>query len=164
METQTTTALQQPQPARPGQPGQAGPQTQEARRSRRPRRRGGPGATDPANADADFTKQPPVLPAPPAEQQKHFLLQPGYRIAPVLSDPDIKEPGAIAFDGNGRMFVLELRGYMQDADATGELDPIGRISRHEDADNDGVYETPHRLRRQARLPALRHAVRSPTAC
>ena len=61
-------------------------------------------------------------------------------MTPVLADPDIKEPGAIAFDGNGRMFVLELRGYMQDADATGELDPVGRISRHEDADNDGVYE------------------------
>ena len=29
---------------------------------------------------------------------------------------------------------------MQDADATGELDPIGRISLHEDVDNDGVYE------------------------
>ena len=101
---------------------------------------GGPGATDQANAAADFAKQPPVLPLPPAEQQQHFLLQPGYRIAPVLSDPDIKEPGAIAFDGNGRMFVLELRGYMQDADATGELEPVGRISRHEDADNDGVYE------------------------
>ena len=101
---------------------------------------GGPGVNDPANAAADFTKQPPVLPLPPADQQKQFILQPGYRIAPVLTDPQIKEPGAIAFDGNGRMFVLELRGYMQDADATGELDPVGRISRHEDADNDGVYE------------------------
>ena len=38
------------------------------------------------------------------------------------------------------MFVLELRGYMQTADARGQLDPVGRISRHEDADNDGVYE------------------------
>ena len=38
------------------------------------------------------------------------------------------------------MFVLEIRGYMQDADATGELDPIGRISVHEDRDNDGKYE------------------------
>ena len=46
----------------------------------------------------------------------------------------------IAFDGNGRMFVLEIRGYMQDADATGELAPTGRISVHEDTDNDGVYE------------------------
>ena len=41
------------------------------------------------------------------------------------------------------MFVVELRGYMQDADATGELDPVGRISVHEDKNNDGVYETHH---------------------
>jgi mono/diheme cytochrome c family protein/glucose/arabinose dehydrogenase len=135
----TESQAQQPAQAPVGQPGQAGQQTQEAGRGGRGGR-GGPGATDPANADADFTKQPPVLPLPPAEQQKHFLLQPGYRMTPVLADPDIKEPGAIAFDGNGRMFVLELRGYMQDADATGELEPVGRISRHEDADNDGVYE------------------------
>jgi mono/diheme cytochrome c family protein len=39
------------------------------------------------------------------------------------------------------MFVLELRSYMQDADAGGELDPISRISMHEDRDNDGKYET-----------------------
>ena len=138
----TQTQAQQPAQAPIGQPAQAGPQTQEAGRGGRGGRggAGGPGATDAANADADFTKQPPVIPVSAAEQQKHFLLQPGYHIAPVLSDPDIKEPGAIAFDGNGRMFVLELRGYMQDADATGELDPVGRISRHEDADNDGVYE------------------------
>lgn len=133
---ETQTPQQQAQPAQPA--GQPGPEGRGGRGGRGGA--GGPGATDPANADADFTKQPPVLPVPAAEQQKHFLLQPGYRIAPVLSDPDIKEPGAIAFDGNGRMFVLELRGYMQDADATGELDPVGRISRHEDADNDGVYE------------------------
>jgi mono/diheme cytochrome c family protein/glucose/arabinose dehydrogenase len=136
--------LSQPQPpqAPTGQPGQADPQSQEAGRGGRGGRGsgGGPGVNDPANAAADFTRQPPVLPLPPAEQQKQFILQPGYRIAPVLTEPEIKEPGAIAFDGNGRMFVLELRGYMQDADATGELDPVGRISRHEDADNDGVYE------------------------
>ncbi len=133
---------QQPAQAPTGQPGQAGQQIQEAGRGGRGGRggQGGPGATDPANANADFTKQAPVLPLPPAEQQKHFLLQPGYRMSPVLADPDIKEPGAVTFDGNGRMFVLQLRGYMQDADATGELDPVGRISRHEDADSDGVYE------------------------
>ena len=59
----------------------------------------------------------------------------------MLSDPDIQEPAQIAFDGNGRMFVLELRGYMQTADAAGELDPVGRISVHEDKDGDGKYET-----------------------
>ncbi len=101
---------------------------------------GGPGAGDAANAEADFTPRPPVLPLPPAEQAKQFVLPPGYKIAPVLSDPDIQEPAAIAFDGNGRMLVLELRGYMQDKDAGGQLSPVGRISRHEDVDNDGVYE------------------------
>jgi N-acetyl-gamma-glutamylphosphate reductase len=50
----------------------------------------------------------------------------------VLTEPDIYEPMQIAFDGNGRMFVLEILSYMQDADATGELDPISRISVHED--------------------------------
>ena len=89
---------------------------------------GGPNETDPANAAADFTKGAPVLPLTPAEQAKHFVLQPGYRLEPVLSDPVIAEPTAIAFDGNGRMFVLEDRGYMQDADATDERDPVGRIS------------------------------------
>jgi mono/diheme cytochrome c family protein/glucose/arabinose dehydrogenase len=101
---------------------------------------GGPGADDPANATADYSPKPPVLPLPPADEQKHFLLPPGYHLEPVLTDPDIEEPAQVAFDGNGRMFVLEIRGYMQDADSGGELDPVGRISVHEDVNNDGKYE------------------------
>ena len=93
--------------------------------------------------EPDFSKKPPVVALSPAEQQKKFWLPPGFKMEPVLSDPDIQEPGQIAFDGNGRMFVVELRGYMQDADATGELDPVGRVSVHEDRNNDGVYETHH---------------------
>jgi len=91
--------------------------------------------------EPDFTKKAPVVALTPAEEQKRFWLPPGFKIEPVLTDPDIQEPAQIAFDGNGRMFVLELRGYMQDADASGELDPVGRISVHEDKDGDGKYET-----------------------
>ena len=76
----------------------------------------------------------------PEEERARLILQPGYRLELVLSDPDIQEPTAIAFDGNGRMFVLEDRGYMQDVDATGEHDPNGRVSLHVDTDNDGVYD------------------------
>ncbi|HET7217473.1 MAG TPA: c-type cytochrome [Vicinamibacterales bacterium] len=137
--SQSAQAPQQLQQAQP-QPQSPEQQQTQGRGGRGGRGLGGPGVNDPANAEADFTPQPPVLPLPPADQAKHFILQPGYRITPVLTDPDIQEPGAIAFDGNGRMFVLELRGYMQTADARGQLDPVGRISRHEDADNDGVYE------------------------
>ncbi|HEX6924132.1 MAG TPA: c-type cytochrome [Longimicrobiaceae bacterium] len=82
----------------------------------------------------------PILPASVEEELQRFVLQPGYRLEPVLTEPVIREPAAIAFDGNGRMFVLELRTYMQDADATGELDPANRISLHEDTDGDGVYD------------------------
>ncbi|MEO8521715.1 MAG: HEAT repeat domain-containing protein [Acidobacteriota bacterium] len=109
---------------------------------------GGPGAAPgggrgPSMMEPDFSKKPPVLPLTPAEEAKKFLLPPGFRMELVLADPDIQESAQIAFDGNGRMFVLELRGYMQDADAAGELDPVGRISVHEDRDHDGVYETHH---------------------
>ena len=101
---------------------------------------GGPGENDPANATADYTPKPPVLPKRPEEQAKLFELRQGFKMDAVLADPVLEEPAQIAFDGNGRMFVLEIRGYMQDADATDERAPVGRISVHEDVNNDGVYE------------------------
>ncbi|GAA5221608.1 hypothetical protein GCM10025777_22380 [Membranihabitans marinus] len=88
----------------------------------------------------DLTPVPPVIPKSVREEQADFVLRPGYEIHPVLTEPNIKEPAAIQFDGNGRMYVLELRSYMQDIDATDELQPISRISRWEDTDNDGVYD------------------------
>jgi len=39
------------------------------------------------------------------------------------------------------MYVLELRSYMLDADSKNELEPTSRISRWEDKNNDGVYES-----------------------
>jgi mono/diheme cytochrome c family protein/glucose/arabinose dehydrogenase len=104
---------------------------------------GGSMRDDPAYATVDFSPKAPVLPLPATEEAKRLWLPPGFRLQPVLTDPDIEESAQIAFDGNGRMFVLELRGYMQDKDGNGELLPVGRISVHEDRDNDGVYETHH---------------------
>ena len=74
-----------------------------------------PGATDPANATADLSPKPPVLPLPATEQAKRFWLPAGYRLEPVLSDPIIEDPAQVTFDGNGRMFVVELRGYFSDS-------------------------------------------------
>jgi mono/diheme cytochrome c family protein len=99
-----------------------------------------PDAKDPANANADWSPKPPVLPVTPAEQARRFWLLPGYRLEPVLSDPIIEDPAQITFDGNGRMFVVELRGYFQTPEGIDLIPPIGRISRHEDRDNDGTYE------------------------
>ncbi len=99
-----------------------------------------PGATDPANATADLSPKPPVLPLPATEQANRFWLPAGYRLEPVLSDPIIEDPAQVTFDGNGRMFVVELRGYSQTPEGIDVIPPIGRISLHEDGDNDGVFE------------------------
>ena len=91
-------------------------------------------------AGADFSPRPPVTRLDPAEQQKLFLLPPGYKIEPVLTDPLIEDPVGVTFDGNGRMYMLEMRSYMQDADGSNSRAPISRISRHEDTDGDGKYD------------------------
>ena len=99
---------------------------------------------DPLQAEvakgADFTEKPPILPKTAAEEAKLFVLPEGYRMELVLADPNIEEPVAIAFDGNGRMYVAEMRTYMQDIDGNNELDPVSRVSLHEDTDGDGVYD------------------------
>ena len=100
-----------------------------------------PAADDPANAFADLSPKPPVVAATPEEEARRFWLPPGYRLTPILADPVIEDPAEIRFDGNGRMYVVELRGYYETPEGIDLIPPIGRISRHEDRDNDGVYET-----------------------
>jgi mono/diheme cytochrome c family protein/glucose/arabinose dehydrogenase len=89
---------------------------------------------------SDFLPRPPVVRQDPAVQQRLFLLPEGYRIDPVLTDPLITDPVGVTFDGNGRMYVLQMRSYMLDAAGTGMRAPISRISRHEDTNGDGVYD------------------------
>ena len=73
--------------------------------------------------DPTFPKQPtpPVL--SPQEELKTFHLPPGYHLELVLSEPLVREPVTCTFDGNGRMYVAEMRTYMQDADRKDELTP-----------------------------------------
>ena len=102
----------------------------------------------PENADTtlpywkgvDLSPQPPVLPLTVEEEKQRFLLPEGYAMEPVLTEPQISQPAQIIFDGNGRMYVLELRTYMLNLDSENTLTPQSVISRWEDLDNDGVYE------------------------
>ncbi len=83
---------------------------------------------------------PPVTPLSPQESLKKFQLPPGYRIELVASEPMVQEPVAIAWDGNGRMYVAEMNTYMKDANATGEFEPTSRIKLLEDTDGDGKMD------------------------
>src|SRR6188768_2616716 len=83
---------------------------------------------------------PPSRALSPEASMATMQLPSGYRLEPVLTEPQIAEHVMVAFDGNGRMYVAEMRTYMQDADAKGEQQPFSRVSRHEDTDGNGVYD------------------------
>ncbi len=89
---------------------------------------------------SDFLPRPPVLRQAPEGQQQLFLLPPGFKIEPVLVEPEITDPVSISFDANGRMYVLEMRSYMRGPDGPNSREPNSRISRHEDTNGDGVYD------------------------
>ncbi|MEX2230840.1 MAG: c-type cytochrome [Cyclobacteriaceae bacterium] len=58
----------------------------------------------------------------------------------VVSEPLVEDPVVFTFDADGRMWVVEMRGYMPTIDGEGEREPVGRISVLEDTDNDGVMD------------------------
>jgi len=49
----------------------------------------------------------------------------------------IEDPIAMTFDESGRLWVVEMRGYMNDIDGSDEEQPTGRIVVLEDHDGDG---------------------------
>src|SRR6476661_1751631 len=80
----------------------------------------------------------PVL--SPDDEMKTFFMPPGYHVELVASEPMIEEPIFIDWDPDGRLWVIEERGYMQDLPATNEREPLGRISVLEDTNNDGKMD------------------------
>jgi mono/diheme cytochrome c family protein/glucose/arabinose dehydrogenase len=77
----------------------------------------------------------PVL-SPRAEQET-FYTPPGYRVELVASEPLIHEPVVIDWDNEGRMWAIEMLGYMNDIRASHEHDPVGRVVVLEDTNHDG---------------------------
>jgi mono/diheme cytochrome c family protein/glucose/arabinose dehydrogenase len=66
-----------------------------------------------------------------------FYMPPGYRVELVASEPLIQDPVMIDWDGQGRMWAVEMPGYMPDINAKGEHEAIGKIVVLEDTNNDG---------------------------
>ncbi len=83
----------------------------------------------------------PPAPARTAEEElKTFQLVPGYRIEIAAADPLVQDPVAMTIGPDGRMWVVEMRGYMGDLDGKGEDQPIGRVVVLRDRDGDGRYD------------------------
>ncbi|HMH34559.1 MAG TPA: hypothetical protein VK543_16085, partial [Puia sp.] len=76
----------------------------------------------------------------PEESLKSFRVPKGYHVELVASEPMIKEPVAIAWDGNAKMYVAQMETYMQDVNGTGEQGAISRIMLLEDTNHDGKMD------------------------
>ncbi|MDP4679757.1 MAG: cytochrome C, partial [Cyclobacteriaceae bacterium] len=71
---------------------------------------------------------------------KTIYLPSGFKLELVASEPMIEEPIDIAWDGDGKMYVVEMLTYMQDINATNENEPWSRVSVLEDTDGDGKMD------------------------
>ncbi|MCB1705022.1 MAG: DUF1080 domain-containing protein [Halioglobus sp.] len=83
-------------------------------------------------------------PAPvlsPEEAQAAFSIAPGFEIELVAAEPLVEDPVAMSWDEYGRLYVVEMRGYMRDAYGTGSEEPVGQVVRLEDTDGDGRMDT-----------------------
>ncbi|MCP4903469.1 MAG: c-type cytochrome [bacterium] len=91
---------------------------------------------DPAKILAAIDLPPsPVL--GPEEELASFRLAPGFRAELVAAEPLVVDPVAMDWDDRGRLFVVEMRGFMPNIDGEGEDQPSGRVVVLEDLDGDG---------------------------
>jgi len=103
-----------------------------------------PNATAPATSTRastafDAAKELPRYPAvAPKDALATWKVKSGFKVEFVTHEPQVRDPIAITFDENGRMFVCEMIDYSEERDRTPHL---GRISLLEDKDGDGFYET-----------------------
>src|SRR5690606_9243027 len=77
----------------------------------------------------------------PKESLKIMEIEDGFKIELVTNEPTVNTPVAMSFDGKGRIWVVEMQGYMLDTVGTGEDLPSGKIVILEDKNNDGFFES-----------------------
>lgn len=80
-----------------------------------------------------------AVPAEADDGMETFEVQPGFRVELVAAEPLLRDPIAMAFDEQGRLFVVEYPEYNQ-TDAAGNGRPRGSVRMLEDTDGDGQFD------------------------
>jgi mono/diheme cytochrome c family protein/glucose/arabinose dehydrogenase len=80
----------------------------------------------------------PVL--TPQQELATIVVPPGYHVELVASEPLVIDPIGIDFDADGRMWVLEMPGFMPDTSGRDSRDPINDVAVLEDTNGDGVMD------------------------
>ncbi|MCH8828649.1 MAG: cytochrome C, partial [Planctomycetes bacterium] len=81
---------------------------------------------------------PRIAPQSPQQALKSFRLRPGFRIELVAAEPLIRDPVAIDFDENGRLYVCEMPEYNQYANKN--FKGQGSVRLLEDTNGDGRFD------------------------
>lgn len=74
----------------------------------------------------------------PAASLGSMQVQPGFRAQLVAAEPLVRDPIAIAWGADGRLWVVEMGDYPLGAGGRGR--PGGRVRHLEDTDDDGDYD------------------------
>src|SRR5262245_6421135 len=90
-------------------------------------------------AAATGAAEPPAVASPlsPEESLRHIHLAPGLAIEIVACEPEVVDPVSMAFDEQGRLWVVEMCDYPNGPEPGEE--PASQIKWLEDADGDGRY-------------------------
>lgn len=80
----------------------------------------------------------PVL--SPEKSLAAMEVEKGFEVQLVTAEPLVSTPVALTFDDKGRIWVLEMEGYMPDTLGTGEDQPSGKIAILEDRNGDGIMD------------------------
>ncbi len=73
----------------------------------------------------------------PEEELLTFQIEKGFEVQLVAAEPMVEAPVHIQFDADGRLWVLEMRGYMNDMEGSEEKLPVGSVAILEDTNGDG---------------------------
>jgi len=85
------------------------------------------------------TTNSPVISA--GEAIKLMKVEEGFEVKLVAAEPLVTAPVASVFDSRGRLWVVEMVGYMPDVYGKGEDKPNGKIVILEDKNGDGLMDT-----------------------
>jgi len=78
---------------------------------------------------------PRVPPTPPEKGPSTFTVRPGFHVELMASEPTVVSPVAMAFDENGKLYVVEMIDYSERRD-----EKLSRIKLLESTKGDGHYD------------------------
>ncbi|MBS1632929.1 MAG: dehydrogenase, partial [Bacteroidetes bacterium] len=68
---------------------------------------------------------------------ENYKVENDFELQLAAAEPLLEAPIAMDFDNKGRIWVVEMRGFMPNLQGIGDSIPNGRVSFLEDTDHDG---------------------------